>query len=41
MIGTPASGSAACQTGAPQSDGVYLYFCSAPNSWKRAALSSF
>lgn len=41
LIGTPASSSAACQTGAFQSDGVYLYFCSAPNSWKRAALSSF
>ncbi|MGD9614223.1 MAG: glycosyl hydrolase family 28-related protein [Alphaproteobacteria bacterium] len=40
-IGTPASSSAACQTGALQSDGVYLYFCSAPNTWKRAALSSF
>ena len=40
-IGTPASSSAACQTGALQSDGSYLYFCSAPNTWKRAALSSF
>ena len=33
--------SAACQTGALQSDGLYLYFCAAPNTWKRAALSSF
>ena len=41
LIGTPASSSAACQTGALQSDGSYLYFCSAPNTWKRAALSSF
>ena len=41
LIGTPASSSAACQTGALQSDGLYLYFCSAPNTWKRAALSSF
>jgi hypothetical protein len=41
LIGTPASSAAACQTGALQSDGVYLYFCSAPNTWKRAALSSF
>jgi hypothetical protein len=24
-----------------QSDGSYLYLCSAPNTWKRAALSSF
>lgn len=41
LIGTPASSSASCQTGALQSDGVYLYFCAAPNTWKRAALSSF
>ena len=41
LIGTPASSSAACRTGALQSDGVYLYFCAAPNTWKRAALSSF
>ncbi len=41
LIGTPSSSSAACQTGALQSDGVYLYFCAAPNTWKRAALSSF
>ncbi len=40
-IGTPTSSSAACQTGALQSDGLYLYFCSALNTWKRAALSSF
>jgi hypothetical protein len=40
-VGTPASSSAACQTGALQADGSYLYFCSAPNTWKRAALSSF
>ncbi|HEX2152305.1 MAG TPA: glycosyl hydrolase family 28-related protein [Stellaceae bacterium] len=40
-IGTPTSSLAACQTGALQSDGLYLYFCSAPNTWKRAALSSF
>ena len=41
LIGTPASSSASCQTGALQSDGLYLYFCAAPNTWKRAALSSF
>ena len=40
-IGTPASSSTACQTGALQSDGSYLYLCSAPNIWKRAALFSF
>lgn len=41
LIGTPASSSAACQTGAFETDGVYLYLCTAPNTWKRAALSSF
>jgi hypothetical protein len=41
LIGTPSSSSAPCQTGALQSDGVYLYVCTAPNSWKRAALSDF
>ncbi len=41
LIGTPVSSSAACQTGALQSDGLFLYFCSAPNTWKRVALSSF
>jgi hypothetical protein len=41
QIGTPASSSATCQTGALQADGSYLYFCSAPNTWKRAAFSSF
>jgi hypothetical protein len=38
---TPASSSAACQTGALQADSNYLYFCVAPNTWKRAAWSSF
>jgi hypothetical protein len=41
LIGTPSSSSVACQTGALQSDGAYLYLCAAPNTWKRAALSSF
>jgi len=40
-IGTPASSSAACQTGQLQFDSNYLYACTAPNTWKRAALSSF
>jgi hypothetical protein len=39
--GTPASGSAACNTGQLAADSNYLYFCTAPNTWKRAALSSF
>jgi hypothetical protein len=41
LIGTPATSSAACQTGAFETDGVYLYLCTALNTWKRAALSSF
>lgn len=41
LVGTPSSSSAPCQTGALQSDSNYLYFCTAPNTWKRAALSSF
>jgi hypothetical protein len=39
--GTPASSSAACNTGQLGADSNYLYFCTAPNTWKRAALSSF
>jgi hypothetical protein len=41
LIGTPASSTAACQTGAMETDGLYLYFCAAPNTWKRSAWSSF
>lgn len=41
LIGTPASSSAACQTGAFETDGAYLYICTDLNTWKRAALSSF
>ena len=39
--GTPASSSAHCQTGQLQFDSNYLYACTAPNTWKRTALSSF
>lgn len=39
--GTPASSSAACQTGQIQFDASYLYACTAPNAWKRSAWSSF
>lgn len=39
--GTPASSSAACQTGQLEADSNYLYFCTAPSTWKRAAWSSF
>ncbi len=39
--GTPATSSAACQTGQIEFDSSYLYACTAPNTWKRAAWSSF
>jgi hypothetical protein len=39
--GTPASSTAACSVGQLQADTIYLYFCTAPNTWKRAALSAF
>jgi hypothetical protein len=39
--GTPATSSAACQTGQLEADSNYLYFCISPNSWKRSAWSSF
>jgi Pectate lyase superfamily protein len=39
--GTPASSSAACNVGELQADSNYLYFCAAPNTWKRAAFSDF
>jgi hypothetical protein len=39
--GTPSSSSAACQTGQLQLDSNHLYACTAPNNWKRAALSTF
>ena len=40
MIGTPAD-NAPCKTGATETDGAWLYLCAAPNTWKRAALSSY
>ncbi len=39
--GTPATSSAACQTGQIEFDSNYLYACTAPNTWKRAGWSSF
>lgn len=39
--GTVASSSAPCQTGQLQFDSNYLFACTAPNTWKRAAWSSF
>ena len=41
ITGTPSSSTAACQTGQIQFDSNYLYACTAPNTWKRAAWSSF
>jgi hypothetical protein len=38
---TPASSSAACQTGQIEFDSNYLYACTAPNTWKRTAWSTF
>ena len=40
-VGTPASSTAACQTGQLEFDSNFLYACTAPNTWKRSALSSF
>jgi hypothetical protein len=40
-IGTPGSSSAACQPGQIEFDASYLYACTASNSWKRTAWSSF
>jgi len=39
--GTPSSSGATCNVGQLQADLNYFYFCAAPNTWKRAALSSF
>jgi len=38
---TPASSSAPCQTSELAQDSNYLYVCTAPNTWKRLALSGF
>ncbi len=39
--GTPASSTASCNAGQLQADTNYVYFCTAPNTWKRTALSTF
>ena len=39
--GTVSSSTNACQTGQLQFDSNYLYACTAPNTWKRAAWSTF
>lgn len=38
---TPASSSAACTTGTFVTDANFLYACTATNTWKRAALTTF
>jgi hypothetical protein len=38
---TPSSSGASCQTSELAADPNYLYVCTAPNTWKRVALSSF
>ena len=38
---TPASSSAACTTGTVAVDTTYFYECTATNTWKRVAMSSF
>jgi hypothetical protein len=38
---TPASSSASCKPGQFADDANYHYVCTAPNTWKRVALSSF
>jgi hypothetical protein len=39
--GTIASSSTPCQTGAIQFDSNYVYACTGPNTWKRAALAAY
>ena len=41
VSGTPTSSSAPCQTAEIAEDSNYLYACTAPSTWKRAALSTF
>jgi hypothetical protein len=38
---TPASSSAACNTGTIEADTSYIYVCVGTNTWKRTALSAF
>ncbi len=39
--GTPTSSAGTCNVGQLEADSNFLYFCTAPNTWKRAALSIF
>ncbi len=41
QFGTPKSSSEACVQGAEMADAHFVYFCTATNVWKRAALSAF
>ena len=38
---TPASSRAVCTPGQTSADSKYIYVCTAPNTWKRAALEAF
>ena len=38
---TPASSSATCTTGQFENDASFMYVCTATNTWKRAALTTF
>ena len=41
LIGTPSSLTASCQTGAYETDSVFLYLCTAPSAWKEVPLGTF
>ena len=40
-VGRARTSSAACQTGAIEADNNFLYFCTAPNVWRRSAWVNF
>lgn len=40
-VATPGSSGAACAQGQFEADASYVYICTATNTWKRAALSTF
>lgn len=40
-LATPASASAACTAGTWEGDANFLYFCTATNTWKRVAISTW
>jgi hypothetical protein len=40
-VASPATSSSTCTTGSWATDGSFFYLCTAANTWRRAALSSF